>query len=824
MKRYICVHGHFYQPPRENPWLESVEVQDSAYPYHDWNERITAECYAPNGTSRILDTDGRIVRLVNNYGRMSFNFGPTLLAWLEKNAPDAYETIQDADRKSWERFSGHGSAIAQAYNHIILPLATRREKETQIIWGIRDFQHRFGHDPEGMWLPETAVDLEALEIMAECGIKFTILAPTQARRVREIGQAAWEDVAGGRIDPTRAYKCVLHSGRGISIFFYDGPISHAVAFEGLLDSGEALANRLMEGFSDARPHAQLVNIATDGESYGHHHRNGDMALAYAFDCIESRCLAEITTYGWYLEKHPPTHEVEIFENSSWSCIHGVERWRGDCGCNSGGYPEWNQAWRKPLREALDWLRETLEPAYESAASQLLRDPWAARDDYIEVILDRSRENVDRFLENHESHVLTESETITALRLLEMQRHSMLMYTSCGWFFDELSGIETVQVMQYAGRVLQLAKKVFGDALDPRFMQLVARAKSNIPEHRDGRAIYEKWVKPAMLDLIRVAAHYAVSSLFEDQAEISLIGPYSVESEDYLSAQAGRARLVVGRAAFVSTVTRKSATFSFSVLHLGDHNLNCGVREFQGEKRYRVLVNQMSKAFHRADFAETIRLMDKHFGISSYSLTSLFRDEQRRVLAMILQLPLAEIESACSQIHEHHAPLMRFLQGAGLPVPKPLFRATEYVLNARIREAFEEATFDLRRLAPLLEEADQFGISLDTATLEYSARRGFERLTEQFSEVPEGLDLLERLNDGATLIRSLPFEINLRRSQNICYRIMETMYASMQDRAEQGDDRSQQWVRLFGELAENLWIQVIPETGTEQHQEVENGGS
>jgi alpha-amylase/alpha-mannosidase (GH57 family) len=333
--RYVCIHGHFYQPPRENPWLEAIELQDSAYPYHDWNERITAECYAPNSVSRILDAQNRIIRLVNNYAKISFNFGPTLLDWLAANGPEVYGAILDADRQSRHQFSGHGSALAQPYNHVILPLANHRDRQTQIAWGIRDFERRFRRFPEGMWLPETAVDLESLEILAELGIRFTILAPHQAGRVRRIGNSDWQLVNCGEIDPTRAYEQRLPSGRSLAIFFYDAPIARAVAFEGLLSSGENFARRLTGAFSDDRDWPQLVHIATDGESYGHHHRFGDMALAYALNMIESRGLARLTNYGEFLEKYPPTHEVDIREKTSWSCSHGVDRWWSDCGCNAG---------------------------------------------------------------------------------------------------------------------------------------------------------------------------------------------------------------------------------------------------------------------------------------------------------------------------------------------------------------------------------------------------------------------------------------------------------------------------------------------------------
>ena len=419
MERYICIHGHFYQPPRENPWLEAIELQSSAHPYHDWNEKITAECYATNATSRILEEKGRIVDMVNNYAKMSFNVGPTLMAWLEEKAPDVYDAILGADRESQKNFSGHGSALAQVYNHMILPLANRRDKCTQIRWGIRDFEHRFVRKPEGMWLPETAVDLESLDILAEQGIRFTILAPHQASRVRPIKTDQWQDVRGGRIDPTTAYTLRLPSGREITLFFYDGPISRAVAFERLLRSGESFAARLLGAFSDKRTWPQIVHIATDGETYGHHHRFGDMALAYALSHIESNNGPRLTNYGEYLEKHPPTHEVEIFENTSWSCAHGVERWRSDCGCSSVGHQAWDQGWRGPLRDALDWLCDTLAPACEKKSHAFLKDIWAARNDYIDVVLDRSQESTEAFLNQHATRRLEEPEKTTVLKLLEI---------------------------------------------------------------------------------------------------------------------------------------------------------------------------------------------------------------------------------------------------------------------------------------------------------------------------------------------------------------------------------------------------------------------
>jgi len=389
LSKNICIHAHFYQPPRENAWLEEVEPQDSAYPYHDWNQKISAECYGPNAKSRILDSKKMIVDIVNNYSKISFNFGPTLLSWLRREEPDIYNAIIEADNISRDNFSGHGSAIAQCYNHMIMPLASSRDKRTQILWGIRDFESHFRRMPEGMWLPETAVDLETLDIMAEEGVKFIILAPSQGAKTRRLGENEWKEVNGSKIDSQIPYLCTLPSGRSIAIFFYNGPISHDVAFGGLLKNGENFAKRLNSTFVDSQE-PQLVHIASDGETYGHHHRFGDMALGFCLHYIESNKLADITIYGEFLEKFPPKHEVTLFENSSWSCVHGVERWRNNCGCNSGIHPSWNQEWRLPLRGALDWLRDNLLRMYEKEMSVYAHDTWKTRDEYIDVVLDRSK--------------------------------------------------------------------------------------------------------------------------------------------------------------------------------------------------------------------------------------------------------------------------------------------------------------------------------------------------------------------------------------------------------------------------------------------------
>ena len=456
--RFVAIHGHFYQPPRENPWLEAVEVQDSAAPYHDWNERVTAECYSPNTAARRVRQDNRIIDIVNNFEKISFNVGPTLLSWLERHAPDAYRSILDADRRSAETHGGQGNAIAQVYNHMILPLASRRDKVTQVLWGRKDFQERFGRDPAGMWLPETAVDNESLDVLAEAGIKFTILAPHQAWRVRPLGAEAWEEV-DNRVDPSRPYLWRGSGDRTLIVFFYDGPISRAIAFENVLDRGENLVARLKDGFVANRGGAQLVHCATDGESYGHHKQFGDMALAAAIAQIEADGFATLTNYGAFLTEHAPAFEVQIRERTSWSCPHGVERWRSDCGCRTR--TDWHQRWRGPLREALDWLRDQIDAFYETRASAVLKDPWQARDAYIDVILDRSADGLASWLARHRRVLLDAATQVETRQLLEMERHRLLMYTSCGWFFDEISGLEPTQILKYAARALQYLRDLGG---------------------------------------------------------------------------------------------------------------------------------------------------------------------------------------------------------------------------------------------------------------------------------------------------------------------------------------------------------------------------
>lgn len=772
MSRYVCIHGHFYQPPRENPWLEAVEVQDSAYPYHDWNERITAECYQPNGQARILDEQGWIERINNNYAHISFNFGPTLLSWMQEHAPEAYAAILAADRQSIELNAGHGSAIAQAYNHMIMPLASERDRRTQVLWGIRDFEHRFGRRPEGMWLPETAANRDTLDELAKQRIAYTILAPRQAMRYRRIGSDQWIDATQHGIDPRRPYLVRLGEGRRIAVFFYDGPLSQAVAFERLLGNGEHFARRLLGGIDPHRQEPQLVHIATDGESYGHHHPYGDMALSYAVRQIADGDEATLVNYGRYLELHPPEWEAEIIDNSSWSCVHGVGRWKEDCGCHSGGHPAWNQGWRKPLRDALDWLRDEMAERFEREAGKLLIDPWAARDAYIQVILERSRERAVEFVEHHVGPHEGPIDYTRVLRLLELQRNAMLMYTSCGWFFDEITGIETVQILQYAGRVIQIAEGLFEESFEEEFLDRLSKAQSNLREHGDGRQVYMNMVRPAKVDLLKMAEHYAVISLFEDKDDESEVYCYSVRSEERHEMSAGRTRLRVGRAALTSKISLNSQRVTYAVLHLADHIITGGAGLDVSDQALERFLKESRQAFDMAQYGKLLRLIERDFGSSTFSLASLFKDEQRMVAEQVLEGALDGAEATYRRMYDDQAPLLHFLHALKIPAPRALYFPVELVLNADLVRAFRDEHPDVAGAGQILERAAQAGVELDRPTLSYVAEAAMARLSERLLANAADTEALESIASLVEVVRAAPFEVRLDVAQNAVYEVLQ----------------------------------------------------
>lgn len=806
-KKYICIHGHFYQPSRENPWLEDIELQDSAYPFHDWNEKISEECYKGNSNSRILDKQGNIIKIVNNYSRISFNFGPTLLSWMEKHQPEIYQTVLEGDKISQKRYHGHGSAIAQIYNHIIMPLANARDKYTQIYWGIKDFQARFRRYPEGMWLSETAVDYRTLEIMADLGIQFTILAPHQAKKIRKMEEnTPWQEVNQTSLNTKQPYLCHLPSGKLIYLFFYDGPISHEVSFGDILSNGEKLANRLLKAFSQDNGPPELVHIATDGETYGHHHRFGDMALAYCLHYIEENKLATITNYGEYLEFHPPDHEVEIVENSSWSCFHGIERWRSDCGCYCGIHPDWQQKWRKPLREAMDWLRDQSIQIFKQEASAYFKDVWQARNEYISIVLNRNPDHIKSFLQEYSFHPLNSEEKTKALTLLEMQRNAMLMYSSDGWFFDEISGIETIQVLQYAARCIQLIQRFNHHSPEEEYLKILEQAPSNIPRYQNGAKIYQLLIKPAMVDLIRVAAHYAISSLFDGYQKS--IFCYQINQEKINRLESCKLKIAVGQANIRSEITWEEDKISFAVLHLGDYNVNGGVGSYMDEKAYDIMQNEIIKAFDRGDVAAIIRLMDQHFGTNSYSLWHLFKDEQRRVIREIMNLNLEQINTSLHQIYIDNYTMMNFLHQLNIPILQPFYSIATYETNQELLALFSQEVIDLTKLEKLVQEVRDWSIALDHATLGFKISNWINQSLDNLNVNLNSLNKIIQIIKVLNLLKPLALQLHLWKAQNIYFEMyqQEGMKA-IREKAVQGDEKNKKWLSQFKQLGYILNVEV-----------------
>ncbi len=818
--RWVCVHGHFYQPPRENPWLEAIEPQPSAHPYRDWNERITAECYRPNTAARVVDGAGTIITIVDNYERMSFDIGPTLMSWLEDWAPDVHQAVIDADRASLQRFDGHGSAMAQAYNHIIMPLASPRDRATQVRWGIADFRRRFRRAPIGMWLPECAVDTASLEALVTEGIQFTVLAPSQAKAWRQPGR----DWRTSPIDPGRAYKCQLPSGKSIDLFFYDGATSQAVAFERILADGHRMIERMI-GRGDVEDGAPtLCHIATDGETYGHHHRYGDMALAWALTQVEAGWNGtRLTNYAEFRARNPATWEVQINEGSSWSCAHGTSRWRDNCGCNSGGRPGWNQQWRKPLRQALDWLRDQVAGAFDSLGRMLFRDPWAARDAYIEVLLSRhpsqsNGEAREKFLHTYALHSLDAGERVRALQLMEMGRHAMLMYTSCGWFFDDLSGIETVQCMQYAARVAELIEDVGGDPVEPELVERLSSGRSNLAEEGDGRKIWAQRVRPARVDPEKVCAHVAVRSLVEPTSdppgpvgEPQLVAGYHVDFVDRSERRSGRARMVVGTIRVRSRLTEAATSLCFAGLYLGEQHVTGGVRPPPSADVWGRTVDELTSALDTADVFAAQRAIDRHFPGAQLSLSALLPGDRERVLRTILGDPIANAEARLASVYDEHMPLIRWLVARELPVPDVLRVTAEATLRRRVLANLraEDASFqELRR--QIIEAAD-VRVSLDTPEIALAASEGLRRLIERVALTIDdeleahALDTVARAAEVAARMKSA---VDLWSAQNATWRLV-TRLPDLRRRGRNGDAGAGQSANDLERLAKALRLSVPP---------------
>lgn len=804
MKKFICIHGHFYQPPRENPWLEAIEVQKSAAPFHDWNERITAECYAPNRAARLLDAQGKITSLIDNYRHISFNFGPTLLSWLEREDRATYAAIIAADAASLQLNNGHGAAIAQAWGHIILPLANPRDKSTQVLWGVADFSARFGRQPEGMWLPEAAVDIESLELMAASGICFTILSPFQALSIRTLSTSLWQKVDNGEIDCQQPYLCRLPSGESITIFFYNGFLARDVAFGGLLNSGDAFAAAL-KGDSTPAKSGQFINIATDGESYGHHHKFGEMALARAIDHLQADKSVQLTVYGAFLATTPPKKEVQIQPMTSWSCAHGVERWRSDCGCHIGSDPSWNQKWRAPLRDAFDHLRDQLIPLFATFAGKLFREPWATRDRYIEIILDRTPDNVKKFLYREAGRNLTPQEEQRALELLEIQRHAMQMYTSCGWFFDEISGIETVQLLTYAARAIDLTRSACAVDLEPGFRELLHLIPSNLPRWRNADAIYAEVVMPQRIDLRRVAANYAIAVLLGGNPPDEFYC-YTIHCEQLRQSNGDRLHLVTGKIQIRSKITWKEEDFVFAAMHFGDLQVLAGVRahDLPEENSDEIALTPL---LHHGDIEKVAMALKRLFGENLFTLTDLFLDERQRTVTQMISAQMAKILEEFREIYRDHLGLLHFLHENALPVPAPLSAAAEQLLNGEILLYLSSEEPFSGRICEKMESAKAFDLKLDRTLLAHAASQRSRSLLLLLAEVPDNQRRLAQAIEDLAELLTLPWPIDLWQAQNIYFAIQQQALPTKVVQANENNAAAVGWVQQFQQLGTILGISL-----------------
>jgi alpha-amylase/alpha-mannosidase (GH57 family) len=783
----LVIHGHFYQPPRENPWTEAVDPEPSAAPFHDWNERIYRECYRANDNARIIRADGVVEGIVSNYHYLSFNLGPTLLSWMQARHPHGYQRILDADADSQALHQGHGNAIAQAYNHAILPLCNERDRRTQIRWGLADFRARFKREPEALWLPETAINHDSLDELIEHGLRYCILAPRQCGRVRDLGaaDAQWHDVSDGSVDPGQAYQ-YLHrdgSGRGIALFFYDGPIAQAIAFEDALRSSQAFIGI----FSRAQAgEGRLVHVATDGESYGHHAKWGDRVLAYALRSEAAQQGFRVTNYGAYLDAHPPRKQADIQagpsgEGTAWSCAHGVGRWIRDCGCHTGGQAGWKQAWRGPLREALDVLRDGLAPEFERAAGALLKDPWAARDAFIDVLLDPENAK-PRFLEAHARHALSPEEQVRALSLLDMQRQCLLMYTSCGWFFNDLSGIETVQILKYACRALDYAAELGLRNLREPFLKKLAQAHSNLPEHGDGAQLFHRMVEPNRVSVERLSAHFAITALADGEGA-GRLGGWSWLVNDFERLRLGGMSLASGHLVLRSGVTGRAFEAGFVAVHFGGMDFVCSVKPWPGPADHTAAAAKVAAAFMRGLVPGIVSSLRSDYGGEEFGLDQVLPDGRERLGREVFQDLLKQVSEQTSRVYQENRQRLDLFQAAGFPLPTELRAAAEYTLSRQFEAEIQaqQSSSDpqaYEKAIALARRASELGYRLDTRE---SQRIFGDMITSAIGQALGSPDStrLQQAIDLLRLTRELGIHPDLERAQEIACRARDVMHAPEQ---------------------------------------------
>jgi alpha-amylase/alpha-mannosidase (GH57 family) len=814
---YVIIHGHFYQPPRENPWIEQIEVEPSAAPYHDWNARVTAECYRPNSVARVYDGQGRILDIVDNYRYISFNFGPTLIGWLKDQAPNTYARILEADAQSLAAL-GYGNALAQAYSHPILPLATPRDRETQVIWGLRDFEHRFQRPATAMWLPETAANYPTLATLVDHGMKFVILSPYQAKRVRPLAGGEWRAAPDG-LDTTQAYRCFLpepsddpRKRRFIDVFFYNGEVAADVSFGDLLTDSYRLANRLVDSFSPERARPQLLHVATDGENYGHHKKFGELALAHALTQVLPQKGFQLTNYAAFLELAPPKLEVELSlgpegEGSSWSCAHGVGRWKENCGCSTGGQPTWNQRWRTPLRESFDFLNDKLAAIFEAEGGKYFQDPWQARDAYVDVILDRGNDVLEDFFAAQGVPKLKDDDRVAALKLMEMQRHSLLMYTSCGWFFADISGLESLQVIKYAARALQLGQDFTSEPLEAPFLKILERAVSNVPNEGNGLTIYQKRIKPAVVDYSKVANQWVISWLKDRERQCPQhVYHYRAEAADLEEKTQGSMQVAAGRLHLASGITLESRSLAFFTAFLGSYLYRTQVQPHPSPQEFLALRDEFFRVLEETP-EDLIPFMVRRLGETYYSIHDVFQEEKLRVFQDLLRHHQEEALELIAHNFEEPRALLKAMAVEGLPMPR-LYRALgEITMNRRLVELLRRMEPEPSSLAAseeileLIQDARLLGLKLEThegaKILGRILHRHVQDLAESFAA-----ESVTRLSDFLSFVERIPLTLELTRAQNFLFDLMRDRFPEVAAHAAhdpQAMDLAKQLVALMESL-------------------------
>lgn len=813
-KVYLTIHGHFYQPPRENPWLETIEIQDSANPYHDWNARVTAECYTPNSVSKIVTNENKILDIVNNYSYISFNFGPTLLSWLELNSPYTYERIIKADIESAADNNGHGNAIAQVYNHIIMPLANKRDKYTQIIWGIKDFQYRFGRKPEGMWLAETACDAETLKALADCGIKFTILSPHQVKAVRKIGNEKWQDVSWGNVDPARAYRYYTAPDKSqyIDLFFYDGSISKSVAFDELLTDGNKFISRLKDGISDQRDYNQIVNIATDGESYGHHTKFGDMALSYILKIKAKDEGFEVTNYANYLAQECVQYEADIKDVSAWSCSHGVGRWCDDCGCSTGGGYGWNQKWRRPLRDGLNYVRDELIKIFEENASLYFKDIWVARNDYITVILDRCKNSINDFLAKHQRYPLEKADKIKALKLMEMQRQSLLMFTSCGWFFSEISGLETTQIMKYAARAMQLAASFSSKDIESEFLKILNTAISNIHGFGTGKDVYEKFIKPSVVSIKQIAALWAISSMHTNFDDCSTLYCYNIKKHYSKYVSKGTTAFSVGRIEIESKITLEKFDFLYAAVQFPEGDFHCTVKSYNEEENTQEIAKKLIDIYNNYPITEIIRALDNVFGKEYFTLKDVLIEDRSKIILSTLKDKLGKFSNTYREVYNEGKSFILQLISLGITVPLEYKLAAQYTLSNDFNELFENSSniIDdelIQKAVEIANEAKAFNIEINK---EKTCKIFAEQIQKTIYNFMKNFEIhrLDNILKMFECVNKLDLCIDIAEAQNMYFNKIYRKFTNLLDKVlEQNDNIEEVRDFLFSLLVLGEYLNI-----------------